>query len=146
MKNEEMKSTQAAAEAGSTGAKALKREAKVKTVAAEVVTPTHERRQRVQAAETCLAVLKALAVPQPVIDAIEVCWQGYLAMPPTTLGDTLLLADELAPVESPLRDLDGCPRAGMAASIDLLVGEETLRDILRESAADVASLTAALRS
>jgi hypothetical protein len=33
----------------------------------------------------------------------------------------------------------------MAASIDLLVGEETLRDILRESAADVASLTAALR-
>ena len=61
MKNEEMKSTQAAAEAGSTGAKALKREAKVKTVAAEVVTPTHERRQRVQAAETCLAVLKALA-------------------------------------------------------------------------------------
>ena len=64
MKNEEMKSTQAAAAAGSTGAKALKRGAKAKTVAAkvaEVVTPTHERRQRVQAAETCLAVLKALA-------------------------------------------------------------------------------------
>jgi HD-like signal output (HDOD) protein len=96
-------------------------------------------------AEVGRAVLKALAVPQPVIDAIEVCWQGYLAMPPTTLGDTLLLADELAPVESPLRDLDGCPRAGMAASIDLIVGEETLRDILRESAADVASLTAALQ-
>jgi hypothetical protein len=65
-------------------------------------------------------VLKALSVPQAVIDAIEVCWQGYLAMPPTTLGDTLLLADELAPVESPLRDLDGTPREGMAASIDML--------------------------
>lgn len=95
-------------------------------------------------AEVGRAVLRALAVPQAIIDAIEVCWQGFLAMPPTTLGDTLLLADELAPVESPLRDLDGCPREGMAASIDLLVGEETLRDIMRESAQDVASLTAAL--
>jgi HD-like signal output (HDOD) protein len=95
-------------------------------------------------AEVGRAVLRALAVPQAIIDAIEVCWQGFLAMPPTTLGDTLLLADELAPVESPLRDLDGCPREGMAASIDLLVGQETLRDILRESAQDVASLTAAL--
>ncbi|EXI72871.1 MAG TPA: hypothetical protein PK440_10635 [Candidatus Accumulibacter phosphatis] len=69
-----------------------------------------------------------------------------VVMRPKTLGDTLLLADELALVESPLRDLDGCPREGMAASIDLLVGEETLLDIMRESAEDVASLTAALRS
>jgi HD-like signal output (HDOD) protein len=91
------------------------------------------------------AVLKALSVPQAVIDAIEVCWQGFLAMPPTTLGDTLLLADELAPVESPLRDLDGTPREGMAASIDMLFGEETLSEIMRESADDVSSLTAALR-
>lgn len=91
------------------------------------------------------AVLKALAVPQAVIDAIEVCWQGFLTLPPTTLGDTLLLADELAPVESPLRDLDGSPREGLAASIDLLIGEETLIDIMQESAADVQSLTAALR-
>lgn len=91
------------------------------------------------------AVLKALSVPQAVIDAIEVCWQGFLAMPPTSLGDTLLLADELAPVESPLRDLDGCPREGMAASIDMLIGEETLSEIMQESAEDVQSLTAALR-
>ena len=91
------------------------------------------------------AVLKALSVPQAVIDAIEVCWQGFLAMPPTSLGDTLLLADELAPVESPLRDLDGCPREGMAASIDMLIGEETLSEIMQESAEDVHSLTAALR-
>ncbi len=90
-------------------------------------------------------MLKALSVPQAVIDAIEVCWQGFLAMPPTSLGDTLLLADELAPVESPLRDLDGCPREGMAASIDMLIGEETLSEIMQESAEDVQSLTAALR-
>jgi hypothetical protein len=66
-------------------------------------------------------------------------------MPPTTLGDILLLADELAPVESPLRDLDGAPREGMAASIDLLLGEETLKEIMRESADQVRSLTDALR-
>jgi len=91
------------------------------------------------------AVLQALSVPPAVVDAIEVCWQGFLALPPTTLGDTLLLADELAPVESPLRDLDGSPREGMAASIDMLIGEETLSEIMRESANDVRSLTAALQ-
>ena len=91
------------------------------------------------------AVLQALSVPPAVVDAIEVCWQGFLALPPATLGDTLLLADELAPVESPLRDLDGSPREGMAASIDMLIGEETLSEIMRESADDVRSLTAALQ-
>ena len=91
------------------------------------------------------AVLQALSVPPAVVDAIEVCWQGFLALPPATLGDTLLLADELAPVESPLRDLDGTPRQGMAASIDMLIGEETLSEIMRESADDVRSLTAALQ-
>ncbi len=91
------------------------------------------------------AVLQALSVPPAVVEAIEVCWQGFLAMPPVTLGDTLLLADELAPVESPLRDLDGSPREGMAASIDMLIGEETLSEIMRESADDVRSLTAALQ-
>jgi len=91
------------------------------------------------------AVLQALSVPPAVVDAIEVCWQGFLALPPVTLGDTLLLADELAPVESPLRDLDGTPRQGMAASIDMLIGEETLSEIMRESANDVRSLTAALQ-
>jgi len=96
-------------------------------------------------AEVGRAVLKALSVPSTVIEAIEVCWGGFLAMPPTTLGDTLLLADELAPVESPLRDLDGVPREGQAATIDLLIGEETLGEIMRESAEDVSSLTAALR-
>jgi HD superfamily phosphohydrolase YqeK len=96
-------------------------------------------------AELGRALLKVLGVPQAVVDAIEVCWAGYLAMPPTTLGDTLLLADELAPVESPLRDLDGVPREGTAAAIDMLIGEETLVEILQESAEDVRSLAAALR-
>lgn len=96
-------------------------------------------------AELGREVLRVLEVPDTVIEAIEVCWSGYLAMPPASLGDTLLLADELAPVESPLRDLDGVPREGQAARIDLVFGQDTLAEIMAESAAEVKSLTAALR-
>lgn len=95
-------------------------------------------------AELGRAVLRVLDVPAVVIEAIEVCWSGFLAMPPSSLGDTLLLADELSPVESPLRDLDGVPREGQAARIDLLIGQETLAEIMAESAAEVKAITDAL--
>ncbi len=48
------------------------------------------------------AILQALSVPEPIADAIAHLWQGSLIFPPATLGDTLLLADQLAPVKSPL--------------------------------------------
>lgn len=89
-------------------------------------------------------VLKVLGVPEPVMTAIEALWEGYLAMPPETLGDTLLLADQLAPVESPLGQLAGKGREGMAVNIDLALDDETLTSILEESAADLKSLAAAL--
>jgi len=92
------------------------------------------------------AVLKALSVPQDVVDAIDVMWKGYLSMPPETLGDTLLLARQLAPIDSPLNELagEGC---GMdRGEIDLALGEETLSGILEESATEVAALTAVLHS
>jgi len=96
-------------------------------------------------AETGRAVLKVLSVPEAVTHAIEGFWDGYLAMPPTTLADTLLLADELAPVASPLHPMGGDQRGeGMKASIDMVIGEETLASILKESAEEVASLTGAL--
>lgn len=91
------------------------------------------------------AVLAVLGIPDTVIAAIDVCWQGYLAMPPVTLGDTLLLADELAPVMCPLRMLAKNQRADMGASIDMVIGQDTLSEILAESAEEVASLIAALR-
>lgn len=90
------------------------------------------------------AVLKVLAVPEPVVAAIEALWQGYLAMPPITLGDTLLLADRLAPVKSPLRQLLLRNRESKAA-IDLLLEQETLAGILEESAREVESLSKALQ-
>jgi len=89
------------------------------------------------------AVLKVLSVPQAVVAAIEDLWAGEPALPPASLGDTLLLADRLSPVKSPLRrspDRDPAP-----ADIDMVIGQETLAGILDDSAEEVASMIAALR-
>jgi len=93
------------------------------------------------------AVLRALHVPESVQQAMEVYWEGYLELPPHSLGDTLLLADELAPVPSPL-SVVGAQGAGVEAraSLNMVIGAETLVAILEESAAEVASLTAALKA
>lgn len=98
------------------------------------------------AAEVGRAVLTRLGAPAPVLEAIEGMWQGYLAMPPQSLGDTLLLADQLAPVESPLSQLAGTGREGIEAHIDVALDDETLTSILEESAAEVESLISALRA
>jgi HD-like signal output (HDOD) protein len=98
------------------------------------------------AAEVGRAVLRRLSAPAAVSDAVECLWAGYLAMPPQSLGDTLLLADQLAPVESPLSQLAGTGREGTEAKIDVALDDETLSGILEESAADVASLIDALRA
>ena len=90
--------------------------------------------------------MRALEVPAHILEAMETRWSGYLAMPPRTLGDTLLLADELSPIESPLDALDGMSNKGMVVDLELLLGEETLSDILAESAEEVVSISAALEA
>lgn len=90
------------------------------------------------------AVLAALGVPDNIMAALEAMWEGYLAMPPESLGDTLLLADELASTESPLDALSGMSRQGASADIDLVIGEEMLKDILADSIEEMASLITAL--
>jgi len=92
------------------------------------------------------AVMRALEVPAYILEAMETRWSGYLAMPPRTLGDTLLLADQLSPIESPLDALDGMSSKGMVADLELLLGDETLSDILTESAEEVVSISAALKA
>ena len=92
------------------------------------------------------AVLRALQAPAPILEAMETLWTGFLAMPPTSLGDTLLLADQLSPTESPIDALAGMSRKGMSAELELLIDEDTLSGILAESAEEVASLCAALKS
>jgi len=93
--------------------------------------------------EISRAVLAALAVPEPAVAAIEALWEGYLSFPAVTLGDTLLLAEHLAPVKSPLHHME--QPDSVAADIDMSIEEDTLAGILRESADEVRSLTAALR-
>lgn len=92
------------------------------------------------------ALLMRLGAPAAVTEAIEGMWQGYLAMPPRTLADTLLLADELAPVESPLSQLAGTGREGIEAQIDVALDDRTLTGIIEESAGEVESLIGALRA
>ncbi len=89
-------------------------------------------------------VLLKLGVPVPVMGAIEALWNGMRALPPETLGDTLLLAKDLAPFPSPLHERPGATTLDSAATIDFTVGEGTLAQVLAESAEEVKSLTAAL--
>lgn len=92
------------------------------------------------------AVLAVLDVPESVVAAMEAFWDGYQAMPPVTLADTLLLAEQLSPIPSPLHSLksvDTIP--GMAAQIEMVIGKETLSCVLQESADEVRSLTEALK-
>ena len=91
------------------------------------------------------AVLQALEVPAHILEAMETLWSGFLAMPPTALGDTLLLADELSPIESPIDALAGMSRKGMKVELEVVIDNETLSSILAESAEEVSSLIAALK-
>lgn len=92
------------------------------------------------------AVLKVLSMPEQVMHAIQDYWDGYLALPPVTLGDTLLLAEALSPMASPLHDPGRHGQGeGIMASIELSIGNDTLTSILSESAEEVESLTEALK-
>lgn len=80
-------------------------------------------------------VLKKLAIPVSVLDAIGGMRHGLMGMPPASLLDTLLLANRLAPVASPL---DSPARATPALAhehsvLDLLLDRDTLDDILAEA-------------
>ncbi|PWF55237.1 HDOD domain-containing protein [Massilia glaciei] len=89
-------------------------------------------------------VLRQLGVPALVIEAVDVLWKGEGVHPPRTLGDTLLLANVLAPVPSPLQPRRSVSALQAADSIDFETPRGSLRKILAESADEIASLTAAL--
>ncbi|MDP2794087.1 MAG: HDOD domain-containing protein [Sulfurisoma sp.] len=91
------------------------------------------------------AVLRVLDVPETTREAIELNWQGYLELPPVSLGDTLLLAEDLAPIASPLHSPERESSVGADGSLDLVLGEGSLVELLKESAEEVSSLTASLK-
>jgi hypothetical protein len=98
------------------------------------------------------AVLLALTIPQAAMTAMEAFWQGFLAMPPHSLSDTLLLAEDLSPIASPFHEAKAASKTdggdvetGAAASIEMILGAETLSAVLKESAEEVDSLAGALQ-
>jgi HD-like signal output (HDOD) protein len=95
-------------------------------------------------AEIGRCVLNKLGVPAAVMEAIEAMWSGMRALPPETLGDTLMLANDLSPIPSPLHQKAGATSKQAAVTIDFAVGDGTLQSILEESADEVRSLAAAL--
>ncbi|CDG84849.1 HDOD domain-containing protein [Janthinobacterium agaricidamnosum] len=89
-------------------------------------------------------VLRQLGVPDQVLQAVEGMWHGGGPFPPRTLGATLLLANDLAPVASPLHPPESARARQAAAMIDFGIGGSTLHTILDDSAEEIESLAAAL--
>lgn len=87
------------------------------------------------------AVLQRLMVPRPIQQAIESLWQNLHVLPPETLGDTLMLANHLAEISSPLEEkLPGWS----ADTIDFMVDAVSFQSWCSEIQAEVNSLRQAL--
>jgi len=89
-------------------------------------------------------VLNQLSIPEPVAAAIEGLRDSFLAIPPDSLLDTLLLANQLSPVASPLTPAPLNPMPHADSVIDLFISEDMLVSMLAESAVDADSMRAAL--
>jgi HD-like signal output (HDOD) protein len=79
-------------------------------------------------------VLRKLAVPVPVAEAITELRGAWLGMPPQSLRDTLLLANQYSPVPSPLGEPALPPPEHADSALDFVLDEATLQDIQREAA------------
>jgi HD-like signal output (HDOD) protein len=89
-------------------------------------------------------VMKKLSIPEPVSMAIEGLRDGWLEMPPDSLLDTLLLANQLSPVPSPLGAPAGEPPEHAESVLDFIMDNDTLASILEESSEEMKSMSAAL--
>ncbi|MFC4930161.1 HDOD domain-containing protein [Massilia sp. GCM10023247] len=78
-------------------------------------------------------VLKKLDVPAPVLEAIGELRRAWLNMPPATLLDTLLLANQYAPVASPLGTVAAPLPDHADSALDLVIDEELLATIRAEA-------------
>ena len=88
-------------------------------------------------------VLRKLAIPEPVATAILGLRDGLINFPPGSLLDTLLLANQYAPVPSPLGTLEpATPHSDSA--LDFVIDEETLNDILAEAVEEHQRMISAL--
>ena len=89
-------------------------------------------------------VMRKLSIPEPVAAAISEMRGALLGMPPGTLLDTLLLANQFAPVRSPLATRTIVYPAHEDTALDFVLDQATLDSIIQESADEYQMMTAAL--
>jgi HD-like signal output (HDOD) protein len=89
-------------------------------------------------------VMRKLSIPDAVVAAIQNLRSGLLGMPPSTLLDTLLLANQFAPVPSPLSSQAPAEPISTDSALDFVLDQATLESILRESAEEFQLMSAAL--
>jgi HD-like signal output (HDOD) protein len=91
------------------------------------------------------AVARKLALPEPVADAIADLRDSWLHMPPTSLLDTLLLANMYASIPSPLGQAPGPLPEHSESALDYLVDEYHLHRMISEAGEIGAAMGQALR-
>jgi len=131
----------------------LAREAAPDAAAPSLEEQTEAARQRIDTeeedneldleGELTLAVLRQLNMPESIVATVQEYCAGYMALPPASMADTLLLAESLAPVGSPISSIVETDES-QHPSIDAVIGETSLQEILREAAEEVESLARAL--
>jgi len=89
-------------------------------------------------------VLKALDMPETICEAIEYLWHGVGAQPPVTLGDVLILANDLATTLSPLQPPSEVAIQDANSRVDFMIGDESLSSIMDDATEQIESLREAL--
>lgn len=91
------------------------------------------------------AVLKSLALPPEVVEAIVGTRHGNFSIPPVSLADTLALANSLTPIHNPLEAASSAlQNQSIPALSTLVIPERTLAAILEESSEDLEALVKSL--
>ena len=89
-------------------------------------------------------VMRKLAIPDTVMDAIQNLRSSLMGIPPVSLLDTLLLANQFAPVQSPLAQQAAAMPAHEETALDFVLDRATLGSVLQEAADEFQCLSAAL--
>jgi HD-like signal output (HDOD) protein len=89
-------------------------------------------------------VLNKLNIPEPVSTAIQGMRDSFLQIPPESLLDTLLLANHLSPVDSPLQAAPRELPPHSESVIDLFIDEEMMAELLAQAGKDAEAMNAAL--
>jgi len=89
-------------------------------------------------------VLHQLGIPSIVIQAIEKMWLGLSSIPPESLADTLILANDMASVHSPLHQGQSKLIRQHLTHLDFEIDDSTLQEILNETDEEVESVANAL--